>query len=65
MRDRIESMVLSSGSRPSSQVLLHSSKMLVARYGRRWLIETQACVVAGNSLLQAVARLITCTLHAD
>lgn len=65
MRNRIESMVLASSSKTPSQVLLHSSKVFVARYDRRWLIETRTRVVAGNSLFQAVTRLITCTLHAE
>ena len=65
MRHRLKSVLLTPGSIAPSKVLLHGSRILVVRYGRRWLIETRVRIVAGNSLLQAIARLITSTLPAD
>jgi len=65
MCGRLKSVLLTPGSIAPSKVLFHGPGILVVCYGRRWLIETRARVVAGNSLLQAVVRLIACTLHAD
>ena len=60
---RLESLALAPGTRAPSRVLVHNSRVLVARFDQRWLIETRTRVVAGNSLPQAVARLAAATIR--
>ena len=59
MRQRLRSLLLTPGTIPPSQVLVHGRKVLIVRYGRRWLIETSTRIVAGNSILQVLVRFFT------
>ena len=63
MSGRLESLALAPGTKTPSRVLIHNSRVLVAHFDQRWLIETRTRVVAGNSLPQAITRLIASTVH--
>ena len=59
MRQRLRSLLLTPGTIPPSQVLVHGRKVLIVRYGRRWLIETRTRIVAGNSIWQMLRYFFT------
>ena len=60
MRRPLKSLLLTPGSIAPSQVLVHGRRVVIVRYGRRWLIETRTRIVAGNSLLQVAYRFVAC-----
>ena len=59
MRRRLKSLLLTPGSIAPSQVLVHGRRVVIVRYGRRWLIETRTRIVAGNSISQMLIRFFT------
>lgn len=59
MRQQLHSLLLTPGTIPPSQVLVHGRRVLIVRYGRRWLIETRTRIVAGNSIVQMLIHFFT------
>ncbi|MDA8345323.1 MAG: hypothetical protein M0Z66_07555 [Thermaerobacter sp.] len=59
MRRRLHSLLLTPGTIPPFQVLVHGQRVLIVRYGRRWLIETRTRIVAGNSIWQMLRHFFT------